>query len=97
VATIILGAFYARRQLPLFVTDLGKHACVPLTVTTLFLYTRIFNNTGGSVLLAMLLHASKGAIVDFIPVFSGNVGVLKELVAGRSVLRVDAADQVRAE
>jgi hypothetical protein len=97
VATIILGAFYARRQLPLLVTDLGKHACVPLTMATLFLYTWIFNNTGGSVLLAMSLHASKGAIVDSIPMFSRNEGVLKELEAGRSVLRVDGADQVRAE
>jgi hypothetical protein len=69
VATL---AFYARLHLLLFVTDYGKYAYVTLVMAAAFLYTWTFNNTGGSVLLAMLLHASQGAMAGFlIPMFSG--------------------------
>jgi hypothetical protein len=73
VATL---AFYAGRHLLLFVTDFGKYAYLPPVMAAAFLYTWIFNNTGESVLLAMLLHASQGAMVGFlIPMFSGACNV----------------------
>ena len=71
-ATLILAVFYAGWHLPLFVTDLGQYAYVPLVMAASFVYTWIFNNTAGSVLLAMLLHTSQGAMADFIfPMFTG--------------------------
>jgi uncharacterized protein len=58
VATLILAVFYAGWHLPLFVSDLGDYAYVPLVIAASFVYTWIFNNTAGSVLLAMLLSTS---------------------------------------
>jgi hypothetical protein len=58
------------RAAPSTVRDrLGKYAYVPQVMAALFLYTWIFNNTGGSVLLAILLHAYQGAMAHFIPMF----------------------------
>jgi uncharacterized protein len=87
-ATLILAVFYAGWHIPLFVTDLGDYAYVPLVIAASFVYTWIFNNTAGSVLLAMLLHTSQGAMADFIfPMFTGVDDVRQFwLLAGLYVL-----------
>lgn len=68
VATLILGVFHGAWHLPAFWTGaLGGFS--PTTFVTFmltavaatFIYTWVFNNTGGSVLLAMFLHASGNA------------------------------------
>lgn len=49
--TVLLGPFTAEQLLPFVAT----------AVATTFIYTWVYNHTGGSVLLAMLLHASGNA------------------------------------
>jgi membrane protease YdiL (CAAX protease family) len=67
VATLILGILVAGWHTPLFVT--GLYSQVPLRVlfivATTILYTLIANGTGGSVLLAMLFHATLNTGAEF--------------------------------
>ena len=67
LGTLILGALHALWHLPAFFTHLGP--LTPATFVTFmvaavagtFLYTWVFNHTGGSVLLAMLVHGAGNA------------------------------------
>jgi membrane protease YdiL (CAAX protease family) len=68
VGSVILGTLHGLWHLPAFFTAaLGPFSVpkvLPFLLTALaatFLYTWLFNNTGGSLLLAMLLHASSNA------------------------------------
>jgi membrane protease YdiL (CAAX protease family) len=68
VATLILGAFHGAWHLPAFWTGALGGFSVTTFVTFMltaiaatFIYTWVFNNTGGSILLAMFLHASGNA------------------------------------
>jgi uncharacterized protein len=68
VATLILGVFHGAWHLPAFWTGALGGFSVTTFVTFMltaiaatFLYTWVFNNTGGSILLAMFLHASGNA------------------------------------
>lgn len=68
VGTLILGAFHGAWHLPAFWTGaLGGFSVIKLVTFVLtaiaatFIYTWVFNHTGGSILLAMVLHASGNA------------------------------------
>lgn len=68
VATLILGAFHGAWHLPAFWTGALGGFSVTTFVTFMltaiaatFIYTWVFNHTGGSILLAMFLHASGNA------------------------------------
>jgi uncharacterized protein len=68
VATLILGVFHGAWHLPAFWTgalggfSLTTFVTFMLTaIAATFIYTWVFNNTGGSILLAMFLHASGNA------------------------------------
>ncbi len=67
LATLILGTLHGLWHLPAFFTHLGPFT--PATFMTFmvgavggtFLYTWVFNRSGGSVLLAMLLHGASNS------------------------------------
>ncbi len=67
LGTLILGTLHGLWHLPAFFTHLGP--LTPATFVTFmvaavagtFLYTWVFNGSGGSVLLAMLLHGASNA------------------------------------
>lgn len=68
VATLILGVFHGAWHLPAFWTGaLGGFSTISFitfmltAIAATFIYTWVFNNTGGSILLAMFLHASGNA------------------------------------
>jgi membrane protease YdiL (CAAX protease family) len=64
-ASLILGVLHAVWHLPLFVTGGEPLAIVPIIVSGAVLFTWLYNHTNGSVLLAMLLHASVHSQVRF--------------------------------
>lgn len=68
-ASLILGVFHAIWHLPLFITGDESPIIIFVILAGAVLNTWLFNNTNGSVLLAMILHAS----VDF------QVGLFKPL------------------
>lgn len=73
-ASLILSVFVVLWHAPLFVT--GIYGDIPLRVLSItaltMLFTLIANGSGGSVLLAMLLHAGLNAWPEMlIPAFSG--------------------------
>jgi len=68
VASLILGALHGVWHLPALLTvnfgPLPLANMVPFMLTAAFatvIYTWVYNNTGGSILLAMLLHAASNA------------------------------------
>jgi membrane protease YdiL (CAAX protease family) len=67
VSSMILGVLWALWHLPLFFNPATSYANTPFWVFFVFLlpfpivYTWIFNSTGGSVLMAMILHAVTNA------------------------------------
>jgi membrane protease YdiL (CAAX protease family) len=67
-ASLILGVLHAIWHIPLFVTgDSQPIPTVLVIISGALLFTWLFNNTKGSVLIAMLLHLS----VDFwVPIFN---------------------------
>ena len=64
VGTLILGALWGLWHLPLFLTPWNELTALNvvgyvLTTTSLaIMYTWVFNNTKGSVLMAILIHAT---------------------------------------
>lgn len=70
-ASLILGVLHAIWHLPLFITGDESPIIILVIMAGAVLNTWLFNNTNGSVLLAMILHAS----VDF------QVGLFKPLFA----------------
>jgi hypothetical protein len=68
---LIVGALVAAWHLP-FYRSLNDIAYVPLILAGSILYTWIYNNTNGSILLLTLFHASLGTAAEFYkPMFSG--------------------------
>jgi membrane protease YdiL (CAAX protease family) len=79
-AALIIGVIQTAWHLPLFIIDRSTPP-VPLIVGYMglgILATWVFNNTRGSVLLTMLLHAS----------FNTNAGFFGEMFAGADLLRM---------
>jgi uncharacterized protein len=69
VSSVILGVLWALWHLPLFFNPATSYSNTPFWVFLVFLlpfpivYTWIFNSTGGSVLMAMILHAVTNASI----------------------------------
>ncbi len=82
VASLVLGAFHAFWHLPaLFTINFGPlplDNLLPFLLTAVaatFLYTWVYNHTGGSVLLAILLHASSNAASQWLQVLMDEAGL----------------------
>ena len=70
-ASLILGVLHAIWHLPLFVTGSEPPIIILIIISGAVLITWLFNNTNGSVLMVMLLHASVNLWVGvFNPLFS---------------------------
>jgi uncharacterized protein len=79
-AALIIGVVQTAWHLPLFISD-PSTPLVPLIVGFMglgILATWVFNNTRGSVLLTMVLHAS----------FNTNAGFFGEMFAGADLVRM---------
>jgi uncharacterized protein len=73
VASFILGALWVGWHLPLFLAAKIQWSDVVFIPATAVVFTWVFNSTGGSVLIAMLLHCMNNTISGafFGPMFSG--------------------------
>lgn len=71
-ASLILGVLHAIWHLPLFFFNGEPLINVVIVIAGAVIFTWLFNHTNGSVLLAMLLHASVDiSLLFFLPLFSG--------------------------
>jgi membrane protease YdiL (CAAX protease family) len=71
-ASLILGVLHAIWHIPLFIFGSDHPIIAVIVVCGAVLNTWLFNNTNGSVFLAMLLHASINLMVGiFNPLFTG--------------------------
>jgi membrane protease YdiL (CAAX protease family) len=71
-ATLILAVFGVIWHVPLFLTGDSPWSNIPIIVAGYIFFTWLFNNTRGSVLIAMVLHTSQNASrMIFAPMFSG--------------------------
>ena len=72
IASLILGVLHAVWHLPLFVSGDDPIIVILIIISGAVLNTWLFNKTNGSILIAMLLHASVDIMVGiFNPLFSG--------------------------
>jgi membrane protease YdiL (CAAX protease family) len=72
-ASLILGVLHAIWHIPLFIFNSEPPLIAVIVIAGAVLNTWLFNNTHGSVLLAMLLHASIHLTVGvFNPLFTGT-------------------------
>src|SRR5918992_296360 len=73
LASLILGVLWAFWHLPLMVVGEIPWSDIVFVIVQSVVYTWLFNNTRGSVLLAMLMHAMNNTISGsfFGPMFSG--------------------------
>jgi membrane protease YdiL (CAAX protease family) len=73
VTSLILGAVWGLWHLPLFWIEISVQSEIPLwgfmaqIVGNTFIYTWMYNGTGGSLLRAMLFHASGNTAAGFLP------------------------------
>ena len=71
-ASLILGVVWAFWHLPLFITGQQQWSDIVFIIVWTITFTWLFNNSRGSVLLAMLMHAMNNTISSFFgPMFSG--------------------------
>ena len=71
-ASLILGVLHAIWHLPLFLFNGDSPISVPIIISGAVFFTWLFNHTNGSVLIAMLLHASVDiSLLFFNPLFIG--------------------------
>ena len=72
-ASLILGVLWAFWHLPLMVVGEVHYSDIVFVIAWTVVFTWVFNNTRGSVLLAMLMHATNNTISGsfFGPMFSG--------------------------
>lgn len=83
-ATLVLGALHGLWHLPAFFTPmlLGPFSFgsfVPFVLTAIagtFIYTWVFNNTRGSVLIAVLMHAASNAATNLMTAIVPSEGGL---------------------
>jgi uncharacterized protein len=72
-ASIMLGVIWALWHAPLwfipglFIADVNYPAYAAQILGMTVVYTWLFNSTGGSILLAMVLHASNNTVQQFVP------------------------------
>jgi len=80
VASLILGAIWAIWHLPLFFIEGTAQAAIPFyqfflqQIVFAVLYTWLFNNTDGSVLVAILFHTMGNLVGAFIPTWTSEPG-----------------------
>lgn len=101
VSSLILGVLWALWHLPLFFNPATSYSNTPFWVFLVFLlpfpilYTWIFNSTGGSVLMVMILHAvtnaSTGPLWRAIPDAATTVSSTNVYLFQAAVLWVAAA------
>lgn len=58
-ATLILGVLGSIWHIPLFLSDDSPWATIPVIITGYFAFTWLFNNTNGSVWIAMIFHTAQ--------------------------------------
>jgi membrane protease YdiL (CAAX protease family) len=82
VATLILGTLHGLWHLPALLTvqfgPLPLANIVPFMLTAVFatfIYTWVYNNTGGSILLAILLHAASNAASQWLGTLLSESGL----------------------
>lgn len=73
-ATLILVVLGVIWHLPLIITGDSPAAIIPVIVGGYFVFTWLFNNTGGSVLIAMILHTAQAIVGPqiFATMFTGK-------------------------
>jgi uncharacterized protein len=72
-ASLLLAVAIAGWHLPLMVAGQVAYSDVVLIFAAVIVFNWVFNNTGGSVLLIMLMHAANNAVSGsfFSPMFTG--------------------------
>jgi membrane protease YdiL (CAAX protease family) len=71
-ASLILGLLWLGWHLPSYTTGAISAILIPLPLITAFLYTWLYQNTNGSVLIAILFHSMINTVADiFYPLFTG--------------------------
>ena len=77
LASLILAVLIAGWHLPLMVAGQVHYSDVVLIIAAVVVFNWVFNNTGGSVLLIMLMHAMNNAVSGgfFSPMFTGSDSV----------------------
>jgi CAAX protease family protein len=79
-ASLILGLIWALWHLPLFFIEGTTQQVIPMyqfilqTMVLAIFYTWLHNNTGGSVLVAMLFHATANTAAAAIPFWTTEMG-----------------------
>jgi membrane protease YdiL (CAAX protease family) len=80
VASLVLGFMWALWYVPLWYVPGDPHQLTPIpvffaaTMGLSILYTWIYNNTGGSLLLTMLFHAACNTTLGLLPLATEAVG-----------------------
>ena len=79
-ASLVLGSIWAVWHLPLFFIEGTTQAAIPMyqyflqTIVLSIFYTWLYNNTGGSVLIATLFHAVANTSAAVIPFWTTELG-----------------------
>ena len=79
-ASLILGAIWAAWHLPLFFIEGTTQAAIPMyqyflqTIVLSIFYTWLYNNTGGSVLIAIIFHAVTNTSAAAVPFWTTELG-----------------------
>jgi membrane protease YdiL (CAAX protease family) len=79
-ASIVLGSIWALWHLPLFFIEGTTQAAIPMyqfflqTIVLSIFYTWLYNNTGGSVLIAILFHAVSNITAAVVPFWTIDLG-----------------------
>lgn len=79
-ASLVLGAVWALWHLPLFFIEGTTQEAIPMyefflqTMVLAIFYTWLHNNTGGSVLIAALFHATANTAAAAIPFWTTDLG-----------------------
>jgi membrane protease YdiL (CAAX protease family) len=95
-ATLILGVVEGVFHLPLFFFPGSSQAALPLPVFLLsslavvFVYTWLFNNAAGSVLIVALFHAASNTWLDLFPASASVFTIFTLLVSLTALLCVSA-------
>ncbi len=79
-ASLILGAIWAVWHLPLFFIEGTTQAAIPMyqyflqTIVLSIFYTWLYNNSGGSIMIAILFHAVANTSAAVVPFWTTEIG-----------------------
>ena len=79
-ASLILGVIWSLWHLPLFFIEGTTQAAIPMieyflqTIVLSILYTWLYNNTGGSLLVVILFHAVANTSAAVVPFWTSELG-----------------------